>query len=237
MKNYLRTFLANALRALDAPDDTPIVLEYPRFERGDLATPVAIAFAAGTGEAPRAAAERIVAELALMPGLEAKITIAHNGFINARFTPAYLRACVVKLVEARQPPLVRTPTVPINDRARVMLGEAARRHAALAGTLRGAIETFGPFPTTADLEALNCAQRLPLMRTLARLDDGLDDGNDGVRRFLSSVCEEVVEFNAHCRVTPEPADARDARLLLLIAVKHAIAEGMAALGVEAPERL
>ncbi len=237
MKNYLRAFLADALRALDAPEDTPIVLEYPRFERGDLATPVAIAFAAATGEQPRAAAERIVAEVARSSGLEAKLTVAHNGFINARFTPAYLRACVRNLVETPQPPPIRTPAVPINDRARIMLGEAARRHAALAGTLRGAIETFGPLPVTADLEALVCKQRLPLMRTLARLDDALDDGNDGVRRFLSSVCEEVVEFGAHCRVTPETAEARDARLLLLIAVKHAIAEGMAALGAEAPERL
>lgn len=76
--------LATALRALGLPD--AVVLEFPSdLAHGEYATPVALALAKHAGESPRALAERIVAALPEIDGVE-RPEIAGPGFLNFRLT-------------------------------------------------------------------------------------------------------------------------------------------------------
>ncbi len=81
MEETLKTVLQQAAAKV-AGRDVEIVLEHPaELAHGDLACTVALALAKEVGEAPRVVAERIVAELGAIDGVE-KIEIAGPGFIN-----------------------------------------------------------------------------------------------------------------------------------------------------------
>src|SRR5712691_1511355 len=78
----IRAALAQAASRLGA-SDVEVALERPRDPtHGDIATNLALTLAKTLGQKPRAIAERLVATIALPPGLVRKTEIAGPGFIN-----------------------------------------------------------------------------------------------------------------------------------------------------------
>jgi arginyl-tRNA synthetase len=90
-REHILPLLRDALRAIGAPDDHPIVLDVPRRSgsRGDLSTGLALSLAETMGHTPRSIAEMIVAALPADEPAIASVKIAGPGFINIAFTPAF----------------------------------------------------------------------------------------------------------------------------------------------------
>ncbi len=115
-REEIRAELARVAAALGAPD-AAVELETPREKsHGDLATNLALVLAKPLKAPPRKVAERIVAALALPPGLVAAVEIAGPGFINFTLASDQL-AGILRTIIAAGADYGRTPAgrgAPVN---------------------------------------------------------------------------------------------------------------------------
>jgi arginyl-tRNA synthetase len=94
-QHEIRAELERVAALLGAPPGVGIELETPKEKgHGDLSTNLALQLAKPLRAAPRAIAERIVAELRFAPGLVDGVEIAGPGFVNFRLAPAQLNETV-----------------------------------------------------------------------------------------------------------------------------------------------
>ncbi|HEU4763534.1 MAG TPA: arginine--tRNA ligase [Gemmatimonadales bacterium] len=100
MTDQLRTELARIATLLGG-DGVPFVLERPREDaHGDWATNLALVLAKAQKQKPRDVAQRVVAELALPPGVVRKTEIAGPGFINFWLGEAQLADDLATIIAA-----------------------------------------------------------------------------------------------------------------------------------------
>lgn len=102
MKAWLEGVFAEALGAIGAEiPEGGIPFEKPKQEdHGDLSTSIALQLARPLKQNPRAIAQRIVDALVLDPQRIAAVEIAGAGFINLRYSDAYLRNVVTDILDA-----------------------------------------------------------------------------------------------------------------------------------------
>ncbi len=118
-------------------------------------------------------------------------------------------------------------------------------HARLSALARSAAE-LGLIPDTAHLELLSHDKEGALLRTIGQFPGMLKTAASlrephRVCRYLEDVGGDYHRFYDSCRVLPmgdeQPTDLHTARLALCQATRQVIANGLAILGVSAPERM
>ncbi|MGA7049802.1 MAG: arginine--tRNA ligase [Mycobacterium sp.] len=118
-------------------------------------------------------------------------------------------------------------------------------HARLSALARSAAE-LGLIPDTAHLELLSHDKEGALLRTIGEFPGMLKTAASlrephRVCRYLEDLAGDYHRFYDSCRVLPmgdeQPADLHTARLALCQATRQVIANGLAILGVSAPERM
>jgi arginyl-tRNA synthetase len=118
-------------------------------------------------------------------------------------------------------------------------------HARLSALARSAAE-LGLIPDTAHLELLNHDKEGALLRTIGQFPGTLKTAASlrephRVCRYLEDLAGDYHRFYDACRVLPmgdeAPTDLHTARLALCQATRQVIANGLAILGVSAPERM
>lgn len=93
IREDIRTALAGALTRLGVASAAPVIEHPADIAHGDYATSAALQYAKQLGTNPRALAEKIVAELGSIDGVE-KIDIAGPGFINFTLAPHTIAASI-----------------------------------------------------------------------------------------------------------------------------------------------
>ena len=179
-----------------------------RLAHGDYATGLALRFAE-----PRQFAAAVADRLAAVPGIDS-VEVAGPGFLNLRLDPAAIARAVVQLNrEYAQSP----PAADELDRVRYA-------HARAASLLRQARDL-----------GLEPAERPELLTGERERAVLLAFGD------LGGLAEAYHDFQDCCRILPqgdEPAsELTGARLWLVGAARDALAQGLAAIGVTAPERM
>lgn len=118
-------------------------------------------------------------------------------------------------------------------------------HARLSALARNAAE-LGLVPDTAHLELLGHDKEGALLRTIGEFPRVLETAASlrephRVCRYLEDLAGDYHRFYDSCRVLPQgderPTDLHTARLALCQATRQVIANGLAILGVSAPERM
>lgn len=118
-------------------------------------------------------------------------------------------------------------------------------HARLSALARNAAE-LGLIPDTAHLELLSHDKEGKLLRTIGEFPRVLETAAalrepHRVCRYLEDLAGDYHRFYDSCRVLPQgdeqPTDLHRARLALCQATRQVIANGLAILGVTAPERM
>ncbi|OMC53527.1 arginine--tRNA ligase [Mycobacterium sp. IS-836] len=118
-------------------------------------------------------------------------------------------------------------------------------HARLSALARNAAE-LGLVPDTAHLELLSHDKEGALLRTIGEFPRVLNTAASlrephRVCRYLEDLAGDYHRFYDSCRVLPQgdeqPTDLHTARLALCQAARQVIANGLAILGVTAPERM
>jgi arginyl-tRNA synthetase len=118
-------------------------------------------------------------------------------------------------------------------------------HARLSALARSAAE-LGLIPDTGHLELLSHDKEGALLRTIGEFPRVLDAAASlrephRICRYLEDLAGDYHRFYDSCRVLPQgdeqPADLHVARLALCQATRQVIANGLAILGVSAPERM
>jgi arginyl-tRNA synthetase len=118
-------------------------------------------------------------------------------------------------------------------------------HARLSALARSAAE-LGLIPDTAHLELLSHDKEGALLRTIGQFPGMLKTAASlrephRVCRYLEDLAGDYHRFYDACRVLPmgdeQPTDLHTARLALCQATRQVIANGLAILGVSAPERM
>jgi arginyl-tRNA synthetase len=118
-------------------------------------------------------------------------------------------------------------------------------HARLSALARSAAE-LGLIPDTGHLELLSHDKEGALLRTIGEFPRVLDTAASlrephRICRYLEDLAGDYHRFYDSCRVLPQgdeqPADLHIARLALCQATRQVIANGLAILGVSAPERM
>ena len=118
-------------------------------------------------------------------------------------------------------------------------------HARLSALARSAAE-LGLIPDTAHLELLSHDKEGALLRTIGEFPGMLKTAASlrephRVCRYLEDLAGDYHRFYDSCRVLPmgdeQPTDLHTARLALCQATRQVIANGLAILGVSAPERM
>ena len=118
-------------------------------------------------------------------------------------------------------------------------------HARLSALARNAAE-LGLIPDTGHLELLNHDKEGTLLRTIGEFPRVLETAASlrephRVCRYLEDLAGDYHRFYDSCRVLPQgdeqPTDLHTARLALCQATRQVIANGLAILGVSAPERM
>jgi arginyl-tRNA synthetase len=118
-------------------------------------------------------------------------------------------------------------------------------HARLSALARNAAE-LGLIPDTAHLELLNHDKEGTLLRTIGEFPRVLKTAASlrephRVCRYLEDLAGDYHRFYDSCRVLPQgdeqPTDLHTARMALCQATRQVIANGLAILGVSAPERM
>ena len=118
-------------------------------------------------------------------------------------------------------------------------------HARLSALARNAAE-LGLIPDTGHLELLSHDKEGTLLRTVGEFPRMLDTAATlrephRVCRYLEDLAGDYHRFYDSCRVLPQgdeqPTDLHTARLALCQATRQVIANGLAILGVTAPERM
>jgi arginyl-tRNA synthetase len=118
-------------------------------------------------------------------------------------------------------------------------------HARLSALARSAAE-LGLIPDTGHLEVLSHDKEGALLRTIGEFPRVLDTAASlrephRICRYLEDLAGDYHRFYDSCRVLPQgdeqPSDLHIARLALCQAARQVIANGLAILGVSAPERM
>ncbi|MCV7062824.1 arginine--tRNA ligase, partial [Mycolicibacterium vaccae] len=118
-------------------------------------------------------------------------------------------------------------------------------HARLSALARNAAE-LGVAPDTAHLDLLTHDKEGTLIRNIGEFPRVLQTAANlrephRVSRYLEDLAGDYHRFYDSCRVLPqgdeEPGDLHAARLALCAATRQVIANGLAILGVSAPERM
>ena len=118
-------------------------------------------------------------------------------------------------------------------------------HARLSALARNAAE-LGLIPDTNHLELLNHDKEGKLLRTIGEFPRVLETAASlrephRICRYLEDLAGDYHRFYDSCRVLPQgdeqPTDLHTARLALCQATRQVIANGLAILGVTAPERM
>lgn len=118
-------------------------------------------------------------------------------------------------------------------------------HARLSALARNAAE-LGLIPDTGHLELLSHDKEGALLRTIGEFPRVLDTAASlrephRICRYLEDLAGDYHRFYDSCRVLPQgdeqPTDLHIARLALCQATRQVIANGLAILGVSAPERM
>jgi arginyl-tRNA synthetase len=118
-------------------------------------------------------------------------------------------------------------------------------HARLSALARNAAE-LGLIPDTTNLELLSHDKEGALLRTIGEFPRALKTAASlrephRVCRYLEDLAGDYHRFYDSCRVLPQgdeqPTDLHTARLALCQATRQVIANGLAILGVTAPERM
>ena len=118
-------------------------------------------------------------------------------------------------------------------------------HARLSALARNAAE-LGLIPDTSHLELLSHDKEGALLRTIGEFPRVLETAASlrephRVCRYLEDLAGDYHRFYDSCRVLPQgdeqPTDLHTARLALCQATRQVIANGLAILGVSAPERM
>lgn len=99
IKDQITSSFMEALRAMGAAEDTPLVLEQPKQEsHGDLATPIALTLAKQLKKNPMEIAEKIAGTVSFPAGLVESIDVAKPGFINLTLSAAVLRSQLFDII-------------------------------------------------------------------------------------------------------------------------------------------
>ena len=118
-------------------------------------------------------------------------------------------------------------------------------HARLSALARNAAD-LGVAPDTAHLDLLTHDKEGTLIRNLGEFSRVLETAAGlrephRVSRYLEDLAGDYHRFYDSCRVLPqgdeEPGELHSARLALCQATRQVIANGLAILGVSAPERM
>jgi arginyl-tRNA synthetase len=107
----------------------------------------------------------------------------------------------------------------------------------------GILDDAGEVPTAVDSSLLDTPEERDLLRVIARLDGVVEQAADELEphRVATFTREFAETFNAFYRECPvlaaEDPDVRDARVALVAAARHTIANALDMLGVEAPHSM
>jgi len=115
-------------------------------------------------------------------------------------------------------------------------------HARISGILRKASEEGAPGPEGADTALLADERELALMKTLLQLPSvvaGAAEAREPHRltNYLRDVAQAFHLFYHHCRVVGPDAGLTRARLALTEGARRVLANGLALMDIEAPERM
>ena len=115
-------------------------------------------------------------------------------------------------------------------------------HARVSGILRKAREEGAPDPQGSSLDRLEEEHELDLVKMLAQLPvvvEGAARAREPHRltNYLRDVAQSFHLFYHHCRVVGPDADLTRARLALTQAARVVLANGLALMDIEAPERM
>ena len=115
-------------------------------------------------------------------------------------------------------------------------------HARIAGVLRHAEAEGIPLRPDASLAPLVVREELDLIREILLFPESLERAARElepqiVAEYLRDLAAAFHKFYHECRIVVEEALLRDARMRLLAATRTTLANGLAVLGISAPERM
>jgi arginyl-tRNA synthetase len=145
--------------------------------------------------------------------------------------------------EAQSAPYVQY----VHARACGIVGEARAAHGAADGASgdeprAGEAGHDVPEPAAVDADALETAEARDLLRTIARFPAVIEAAADDhephvVATYTREFAEAFNAFYRECPVLSAEGATRDARLALVVAARHTVANALDALGVAAPESM
>ena len=115
-------------------------------------------------------------------------------------------------------------------------------HARLCGIFRTAGVTPESVSGALDLASLPASEDMDLLKKLAELPEEIakaarEREPHRVTTYLHALATDIHGWYHHTRTVGEPADIERARLLLARAARITLANGLAVLGLSAPERI
>jgi arginyl-tRNA synthetase len=115
-------------------------------------------------------------------------------------------------------------------------------HARICSILRKAAEVGFGFDATTDLTLLRDQSEIALTKSLLRLPDVLTNATatrepHRVATYLREVAVAFSQFYQHCRIIGEERTLATARMALAMATRTVLRNGLAVLGVGAPEQM
>ncbi|MGI8774467.1 MAG: arginine--tRNA ligase [Actinomycetota bacterium] len=115
-------------------------------------------------------------------------------------------------------------------------------HARICSILRRAEEAGESIDAEAPLDALAHPSEDALMRKLASFEEVVPDAADmrapqKITRYIEELASVFSSFYRDCKVISDDPSLTRARLVLCVAAKNVIANGLSLLGVRAPERM
>ncbi|GMQ81704.1 MAG: arginine--tRNA ligase [Rhodothermia bacterium] len=115
-------------------------------------------------------------------------------------------------------------------------------HARICSILRKAEEVGFVANDNADLNLLEHDSEIALMKVLLQFPGVIARASDvrephRVATYLREVAVQFTQFYSHCRIIGESADLASARMLLAMASKIVLRNGLTVLGISAPDRM
>jgi arginyl-tRNA synthetase len=204
-------------------------VERPRNpDHGDYASAVALQV---TSMAPRDLATAIAERLARTPGIKS-VEVAGPGFLNVRLDPAAVGDIARIVVQAGRE-YGQSSAPPVSPPSEGDLHDVRYAHARAASLLRQARDLGLRRGGDYDPGLLVHERESDLLKTLGAAE--------WTTRYLAELADAYHAFQDTCRVLPqgdEPAtELTRARLWLVEASRIVLANGLAWLGVSAPERM
>ena len=115
-------------------------------------------------------------------------------------------------------------------------------HARICAILRKAEEVGFSFGSAPDLSLLTHDAEIGLIKTMLRLPSAIDEAGrlfepHRLAVYLREVAVAFTQFYGHCRIIGEEREVATARMHLALAARTVLANGLAVLGISAPERM